>query len=240
MIIYKTTNLINGKFYVGKDAKNNPNYLGSGKALKHAINKYGKENFKKEILEVCSSLTELDEREKFWINELNALNEGYNMTEGGTGGDTWTNNDLEAHWNVGKTPWNKGKTNIYSEETRLKISDSKKKVFQKHPEKKINKGTFCSGENHREFGKKQDVDRINKRVNTLTSRGVYTKLKDSMKGNNHAKQRPIKQFDLTGKFINEYKSVTDAANAIRIPRHRIYFVLRGKQKQTDGYTFQYK
>jgi hypothetical protein len=33
MIIYKTTNLVNGKYYVGKDEKNNPEYLGSGKIL---------------------------------------------------------------------------------------------------------------------------------------------------------------------------------------------------------------
>lgn len=240
MIIYKTTNLINDKFYIGKDVKNKADYLGSGKALKHAIDKYGKENFKKEILEVCSSLDELDEREKFWINELNALTEGYNMTEGGTGGDTWTNSDLKTHWNVGKTPWNKNKINVYTEETRNKISNSKKKLYEEHPEKKINSGTFLSGEYHREFGKKQNKNRINKRVNTLTSLGVYDKLKDTMKGNNYAKQTPIKQFDLDGNLINEYNSVTEAANTIGIPRHRIYFVLRGKQKQTNGYTFSYK
>jgi hypothetical protein len=49
MIIYKTTNLINGKMYVGQDSHNNPLYLGSGKVLGLAIEKYGIENFKKEI-----------------------------------------------------------------------------------------------------------------------------------------------------------------------------------------------
>ncbi len=42
MIIYITTNLLNGKKYIGKDEKNNPSYLGSGKLLKLAINKHGK------------------------------------------------------------------------------------------------------------------------------------------------------------------------------------------------------
>lgn len=240
MIIYKTTNIINGKFYVGKDAKNNPTYFGSGKILKHAIKKYGKENFKKEILEVCSSLNELDEREKFWIKELDAIKCGYNMTEGGTGGDTWSNSDLETHGNTGKIPWNKGKLNVYSQEVRAKISESKRKFFQEHPEKKINKGSFLPGEHHRDFGKLQKKARVDKRVNTLTSLGVYDKLKNSMKGNAHAKQRPIKQFDLNGNFINEYNSVTEAANALGIPRHRIYFVVYGKQRQTNGFTFRYK
>ena len=37
MIVYKTTNLINGKIYVGKDSNDNPNYLGSGQIIKSAI-----------------------------------------------------------------------------------------------------------------------------------------------------------------------------------------------------------
>ena len=47
MIIYKTTNLINGKIYIGMSKNKKENYLGSGIYLKYAIDKYGKENFKK-------------------------------------------------------------------------------------------------------------------------------------------------------------------------------------------------
>ncbi len=54
MVIYKTTNKINKKFNNGADSRNNPNYLGSGVYLINAIKKYGKENFKKEILEECN------------------------------------------------------------------------------------------------------------------------------------------------------------------------------------------
>ena len=50
MVIYKTTNLINGKIYIGQDSKNNPKYLGSGVIFLKAIKKYGKENFVKETL----------------------------------------------------------------------------------------------------------------------------------------------------------------------------------------------
>jgi len=55
-IIYKTTNTINGKIYVGKHNKDNDDYLGSGKLLKRAMKKYGKEYFCLEILERCSDL----------------------------------------------------------------------------------------------------------------------------------------------------------------------------------------
>lgn len=92
MIIYKTTNLVNGKFYVGKDSKNDPNYLGSGRILKRSIKKHGKENFKKEVLEVCVSEEHLNERERFWITELKCRERSdcYNIGEGGIGGDNIT------------------------------------------------------------------------------------------------------------------------------------------------------
>jgi group I intron endonuclease len=89
MIIYKTTNLINRKFYVGKDEKNNPEYLGSGINLNRAIEKYGKENFIKETIEVCSTREELIEREKYWIKETKAQELGYNIADGGWGGNTY-------------------------------------------------------------------------------------------------------------------------------------------------------
>ena len=55
MIIYKTTNLINNKIYIGQDSRNNPYYYGSGTIITLAIKKYGKNNFKKEILETCNN-----------------------------------------------------------------------------------------------------------------------------------------------------------------------------------------
>jgi len=88
MIIYKTTNLINNKFYIGQDSRNNSNYLGSGKLLKQAILKYGKQNFKKEILQKCNSVDKLNESEIWWIKELDATNRkiGYNIASGGDSG----------------------------------------------------------------------------------------------------------------------------------------------------------
>jgi len=93
MVIYKTTNTINGMFYVGKDSLNNPNYLGSGIKLERAVKKYGRENFRKDILEECNSPEHLNEREVFWIAFFQSSNPriGYNLTAGGTGGNTSIN-----------------------------------------------------------------------------------------------------------------------------------------------------
>lgn len=85
MVIYKTINLVNGKFYIGQDSKNDSNYLGSGSLIKKAIKKYGRENFKKEILEHCQTKEELNKREIYWIEKLNTIEEGYNITTGGEG-----------------------------------------------------------------------------------------------------------------------------------------------------------
>jgi len=90
-VIYLTTNLINFKIYSGFDSKNNSKYLGSGTYLKIAIEKCGKENFKKEILEEFDlddwSLGRWQDRERYWIHFYNSQNPeiGYNITEGGQG-----------------------------------------------------------------------------------------------------------------------------------------------------------
>jgi group I intron endonuclease len=87
MYIYKITNLLNGKVYVGKHTcKNIENiYYGSGVAIKAAIRKYGKENFKKDVLCICKSEGELNKMEIKWILKLGSFGDGYNMTKGGEG-----------------------------------------------------------------------------------------------------------------------------------------------------------
>lgn len=87
--IYKTTNLINGKIYIGKhkslvfDVK----YYGSGLYLKAAIAKYGIDNFKCELVEWCDTLKDLNLREIYWIKYFNSQSKeiGYNISSGGDG-----------------------------------------------------------------------------------------------------------------------------------------------------------
>lgn len=90
-IIYKITNTLNNKFYIGKHKTENVNdsYMGSGVMIKAAIKKYGKDNFKKEILYFLNSEKEMDIKEKEIVNEeMVKNNNNYNLTTGGEGGFT--------------------------------------------------------------------------------------------------------------------------------------------------------
>jgi|TARA_Y100000310_G_scaffold155315_1_gene154796 group I intron endonuclease len=83
--IYITTNLINGKQYIGLHSKNNKSYLGSGTLLLKAIKKYGKENFSKEILEETDNIIKANELERYYIKKYNAVEDDnfYNLSYGG-------------------------------------------------------------------------------------------------------------------------------------------------------------
>lgn len=87
--IYKITNTLNGKFYIGQSnniERRFKEHLTKGAAsripLDIAIQKYGASNFKLEVLEECE-VDELNEKEYFWIKETNAIELGYNLTQGG-------------------------------------------------------------------------------------------------------------------------------------------------------------
>lgn len=127
--VYKITNKINGKVYIGKSKYNNPEYYGSGLRIAYAINKYGKENFEKSILEECLD-TEVSAKEIAWIEELNSTDPaiGYNISKGGNGGahywDTLTEEEKKLH-NRKISRSKKGKTHKpHSNETKKKMSDS--------------------------------------------------------------------------------------------------------------------
>ncbi len=100
-IIYKTTNLLNGRFYIGMHSTDNleDGYLGSGKRIKAEVKKYGKENFKREILEVVSSRNLLQELESQIVNiALLADPLCLNLKNGGEGGGKLWNEEHKEKW----------------------------------------------------------------------------------------------------------------------------------------------
>jgi hypothetical protein len=92
-LIYKTTNTKNKKYYIGAHETENENdsYLGSGKALKRAIKKYGKEVFIKEIIFECASAKEMFKIEEELIEKHIKNPLCYNIKRGGVGGWDYVN-----------------------------------------------------------------------------------------------------------------------------------------------------
>lgn len=157
MYIYKTTNNINNKIYIGQTSKpTDSNYLGSGHILLKAISKYGSKNFTREIIEECNSKEQMNEREKYWISyySSNTRDIGYNISVGGTGGNLGEEVNKRISEGLirsgaskgnqhrkGKAPYNKGvpmteaqkekMRKPKSEEHKLALSKARKGVYYK-------------------------------------------------------------------------------------------------------------
>ena len=174
MYVYKTTNLINGKIYIGiskKKSKNSLLYLGSGKALKRAVSKYGRKNFKKEIIEENDefSYKDLQNLEKKYIKEYNSTdnNIGYNISQGGDG------NCNEVNGMYGKKHSNETKEKIRN--TRKIKSDVDPNYGKITEESRLNMSEFMKIRNkekptlpngHSEETKKRISDTVKRKIKT--------------------------------------------------------------------------
>jgi len=171
--IYKITNLVNGKEYIGKRSILEENiytdsYLGSGKHLKNSIKKYGRENFTKEILFIFDTAEEAYDKERELVDfEYVSRTDTLNLVIGGNGG--WSGKD---HPYYGKTHTTEarrkmseaksGEKNPYygrklSDEHIQKMSEAHKgKTHSEETRRKMSEA--MSGEKHPMYGKKQSKE----------------------------------------------------------------------------------
>lgn len=106
--IYKVTNKVNGKVYIGahKTDDLNDGYMGSGQMIKNAIAKHGASSFDKEIVAIFSNVDDMYSYERKLVNQK-FISSGmtYNIKEGGRGGWSYVNNNgLNLYGMNGKTP----------------------------------------------------------------------------------------------------------------------------------------
>lgn len=177
--IYKITNNINGKIYIGQHKQTTTKekidrYLGSGILIKKAQDKYGKENFIKEIIEYCSK-ENINDREIYWIRFYNSLTpNGYNITKGGQNAATTQN------------------TTVYNNGKELKYIKK-----GKHPPKGFVKGTLDLGIEWR-----RSCSKANKGINNIGNipwnKGKTKKDKTVQINAERAKQTIISQGILKG------------------------------------------
>ena len=206
-IIYVAENTVNGKRYVGqtirkfeyRQAQHKKDSEVCDYKFYRAIRKYGWDNFNwAVIVEGVDNINSLNRLEQYWIKELDTFKNGYNSTTGGEGF-------------------------LMSEETKRKMSDSKKgKHFSEEHRKKLSeshKGRYFSEETRR-------------------------KLSESHKGRtgaNNPRSKPVLQLDKeTGEVIAEFAGLNEVGRVTGINKGHVSNVCRGKRKSAGGYRWKYK
>ncbi len=234
MIIYKLTNIVNGKEYVGKttgklldrwkehvyEAK-----TGGSRLICKAIRKYGEENFIKAIIDVASSIKELNKKEIQWISELNTRcfdgGAGYNMTLGGEG---------SAGFNL-------------SEKSKQKISENKsEKVMDVITGQIFNSTKELAHfyEISREYANKLICGLANSKKGYIFRHLDPIKRKKADKMNKKVKpSRSIPQPVLCVENGNEYCSIKEASEKLDISKANIGNVLQGRAFTAGGFHFIY-
>lgn len=151
--IYRITNLKNGKTYIGQHKVDSlltdDGYLGSGKLIIRAIEKYGPSKFKKEYITFAMTQQEADVLEKFYIAKEKPV---YNISKGGQGV-------------TGIEPWNKGKANIWTKEQL-------ERNRQKHLNRYNNEKNPFYGKHHTEETK----EKLRKKVICLETKCIFNSL----------------------------------------------------------------
>jgi|AntAceMinimDraft_18_1070375.scaffolds.fasta_scaffold28010_4 hypothetical protein len=236
MVIYKTTNLINNKYYIGKDAKNNPKYLGSGKILKKAILKYGKKNFGKEIFCYCKSLIELNKKEiEYVTQEIVDDPNSYNLALGGPiGANLGKYKKKSVVKGIGFkqmfiNKYGKDKGIIKYEKYRKNKSESvkgkKNGMFGSNKTKGEKNGMFGKkGKLCPSFGRiitdEQRKNYKNAQINKKTTEKTKKKMRLSHK--NRDRGYVIQQIDNKGNILNKFKTIKEAIDILKISRKKAY------------------
>jgi group I intron endonuclease len=142
MIIYKVINLINNKIYIGQTIQTlrerkrrhiSCAFVSNSNVYFHkALRKYGKENFKWEIIDIAETHEELNEKEKYWIALYNSFGEnGYNCTIGGDATTGYKHTE-ESKEKMSKTLKEngalKGSNNPNSKLTEVKVLEIKELI----------------------------------------------------------------------------------------------------------------
>lgn len=221
MIIYKISNNINNKIYIGQTTKTlkkrwSDHYWGNRTVISKAIRKYGRENFNIEIIDKANSLDELNLLEQKYIKEFNSLSpNGYNLDTG-------------------------GKNRNLSEETKLKISLSKK------GKKVKSKTQFIKGQIPWNKGKSGPKRKY--KPNPKISQILKGKSKTKEHRNNLSKAK-IEYHKNHRHYLAKYviwldrniifESATEAAKYFNCKQAHISRVCTGQRKTYKGFKFQY-
>lgn len=190
MLIYKATNIENGKCYIGQTTKTlehrKREHLDSAKnpifRFHRAIKMYGADKFIWEVIDTANTVDELNEKEGYWIEHYDSYNNGYNDTKG----------DLNP-MNYEKVKQRHDET-MRSPEVRKKISDTMKRH--------VAYGTFFTEEHRRKISEKLKGNK----------HGLGKKRpQHAIESTARALKKSVYCIDKDGNFVKEFEYVRDAA-----------------------------
>lgn len=248
-VVYKITNLLDGRVYVGvhKTYNVNDKYMGSSKHLKKDLKKLGRENFKKEILFV------FDNKEDMLFKEAEIVNrewchrpDTYNRVTGGK--KELYNSDM-----VCVRDKNGDCMLVYIDDPRYLSGELvHNMVGKKTPEETLEKKRLAMlGKKQKQSTKEKiskslkkayDNGEINKTI-ILTEeqkkRRSERRLKEVENGLDK-KCKKVLQYNKEGKLLKEFNSIGEAARETETNKHQIILVAKGKGKTANGFKWSYK
>lgn len=258
MIVYEIKNKINGKSYIGQHCSNElGHYWGSGLLIKKAIKRYGKENFERIILEKCNNKDQLNKQEIYWIKEKNTRINGYNLNNGGTGGDNSEFINYSKEWRKKQSKKIKQYWEKMSDVERKRRSEKvkgenngmfgkigywkNKKLSKETIEKQLNsrrsykgdknpnwKGGISKKENAKYRDRNGDKNPFYGKTHTAESR---KKISDSKRGKKPTNTRKILIED------NIYEGLNEASIATGIKQTTIWHRINSKNKKYKNYRY---
>lgn len=220
MIIYKITNKINGKVYIGQTIRSlkarwYEHCNDERRTFYRAIKKYGKENFIVEQIDSAETQQELDIKEGNWIAFYDSTNKtkGYNLSSGGEHPmitDEFRQKCSDAHKGILHTEESKRKIGnahrgkIVSEETRRKISEAHKGKTPKpiSEETRRKKSEASKGEKNPMYGRPVSEERRLKQSIAMKGKLVGEKNPNWGKSPSEDTRKKISN-SLKGKFVGE-------------------------------------
>jgi len=222
MVIYITTHTTTNKKYIGKDKNNNPRYFGSGVNIKKIIKSEGVINLKREILEYCSDVGHMVEREIYWLEKYNVKSN-----------PQFLNKTNKAFGNSGQT-----------EEGKIKISQALKGKKQSIKTRKLKSNSLknywmnISLEEREERGSKTKIGRVENGGYKHTEE-TKNKISYAKKGNTH-RRKTVYQYNKNFDYIRSFPSVAQAAGFLnKKTGAAITEVCSGKRKSIYGYIWSY-
>ncbi len=246
--VYMTENLINGKKYIGQRKYTDgwEEYLGSGKLLKLAIDKYGRENFQKVILQDAYSKDELNELERYYIKLYDACKrkDFYNLAGGGTGGNVLEGYDEETQKLIrakqratvleySKSHWGElSPGHILTEEVVMQIVD--RLLHQVECHETI---TDIANDFAVPVATIHDI-RHHRTWSPLTDGIIFPEIPFELRYS-HAPCKPVVAFTVDGEFVGEYASAREAGQDLGIGYRMISRVAKGERPYTHGYVFKF-